>query len=245
MPDIRQKSPSATFLGLPSEIRNEIYALLLVHHEAFDATRVYCQPTELETSLLLVSKIISREASSLFYARNTFDFSSANAEYVARFLKHIGGNAAYIRHLRLDFPMFHAQCRVRDEDIAIFANISLKCTSLSTITIGMNNTSILAKRLALLKDPKHVTQALASVNNCFNIVPSIRKVVVEVFGDDLNENIRDQMIGHGWILKSVVLEVSSESEEDDSDDDDDDDSLREYDSSAEDAHDGQFLSFQA
>lgn len=66
---------SANFLELPSELRNRVYELCLLHEETINPWMDYNQPQELTPGLLHANKTVHREASSLLYAQNRFNFA--------------------------------------------------------------------------------------------------------------------------------------------------------------------------
>ena len=72
---IRQVPPNCPFLALPGEIRNRIYRCTLVTAKGYAVQLRWDRP--LDTALLRVNKQISNEASSIFYAENTFRFPEA------------------------------------------------------------------------------------------------------------------------------------------------------------------------
>lgn len=72
---IRQVPANCPFLALPGEIRNRIYRCALVTARPFAVQLQWGRP--LDTALLRVNKQIFDEASSIFYAENTFTFSEA------------------------------------------------------------------------------------------------------------------------------------------------------------------------
>jgi hypothetical protein len=91
--------PGLTFMSLPREIRNEIYELLLVASEpivvystpedplAIEQLRTpmgtYPKVAHLTFGLLRVNKIISIEASAIFYRHNVFKFRGSEDYYQA------------------------------------------------------------------------------------------------------------------------------------------------------------------
>src|SRR6267378_462517 len=78
-------STNFNFLSLPGELRNRIY--------------------KLTPGLLRTSKTVHREASSLLYSQNRFDFTEVSLKMAASFLEKIGRiNANSIRHIILLFP---------------------------------------------------------------------------------------------------------------------------------------------
>lgn len=105
---------SANFLSLPSELRNNVYEQVLVLREPIACPtqqgleRLQLQLGSLTLGLLRTNKAVRREASSILYAQNRFDFTVCTSEDVTSFLEQIGpNNASYIRHICVDFPKFH------------------------------------------------------------------------------------------------------------------------------------------
>src|SRR5436190_16020525 len=95
------------FFSLPGELRNRIYELRLVHQEPIYPWTDYNPRLGLTLALLRANKTVHREASSLFYAQNRFDFTMGTPEHVASFLRQIGhNNADHIRHICIEFPKF-------------------------------------------------------------------------------------------------------------------------------------------
>ena len=67
---------SATFLDLPSELRNKIYEQLLVQQERINP---YNERESLTPGLLRANKTVYSEASSVLYAQNCFDLTPYSA----------------------------------------------------------------------------------------------------------------------------------------------------------------------
>ncbi|KAF2184522.1 hypothetical protein K469DRAFT_579299 [Zopfia rhizophila CBS 207.26] len=187
------------FLSLPSEVRNDIYEQLLVLEDPI---------TSLTPGLLLANKTVHREASSLLYAQNRFDFTRCNFEHVALFLEQIGrNNANYIRHIYVDFPEFHyldlQDVTLEDDSIHILEKIQGHCNKLSTITTSIHSTNAMELRLDALDCPKVVTEAMALVNTHFRAISSLQEIIVEVYEDGPSDHIRREMKSHGWTISAT------------------------------------------
>jgi hypothetical protein len=110
--------PQASFLGLPPELRNAVYKLMLKSAEPLSIaiptpkyTQCKCQPPiELThpsdsnrlfegSDLLLANKLVSREARAVLYGDNTFLFTEPQALRI--FACYIGDNKIQLRHIRL------------------------------------------------------------------------------------------------------------------------------------------------
>ncbi|TVY19295.1 hypothetical protein LARI1_G004808 [Lachnellula arida] len=229
----------ANFRDLPSELRNRIYELCLLHQEPIDPWTHHYPRQDLTPGLLLANKTIHREANPLLYAQNRFDFTSAAPEDVASFLGTIGHNAEYIRHICINFPSLRhlepGNVALEEGSIGIFAHIQSRCANLSTLTTALNSTNDTVLQLDALDHPKTVTEALTLVDTCFSAILSLQYVIVQVYEDGPSGYIKSQMENLGWTVSETeyVDEWGSERSFDDDywnrvdrdgwDDDDDDD----------------------
>ncbi|CAF9924692.1 hypothetical protein IMSHALPRED_006266 [Imshaugia aleurites] len=198
----------ANFLKLPSELRNSVYELCLLHQEPIDPCTGYNQRQELTPGLFRTNKIVHREASSLFYAQNRFDFTAASPEDVASFLGTIGrNNADYIRHVCVNFPELHhlepREVTLEDGSIGTFANIQSGCANLKTLTTSLYTTNAMMLRLDALDNLKIVTEALKLVDTLFRASASLQEIIVEVYEDGQSDYIRREMVKHGWTISAV------------------------------------------
>ena len=206
---------SANFLKLPGELRNSVYELCLLHQEPINPWADDKTLQELTPGLLRTNKTVHREASSLFYAQNRFDFTAATPEDVASFLGTIGrNNAGYIRHIYVNFPEFlHLEpgdvtlepgnITLEDDSIGIFANIQSGCANLNTLTTSAYSTNTMQLRLDALDNPKIVTEALKLVDTLFRASSSLQEIIVEVYEDGPSDYIRRKMESHGWTISAV------------------------------------------
>ena len=191
---------SANFLSLPSELRNKIYEQVLVDQEYIDPfTLSYLRL--LTPELLRTNSTVCREASSLLYAQNRFNFATCDSELVASFVDQIGrNNANHIRHIRIDFPdipnLGRHDITPGDNSTRILAKIRSDCTNLSTLTTSLGSTNALA--LDALGSPNLVVEALALVDAGFRTISSLQKIIVEVYNDELSVDIRRKMEIYGW-----------------------------------------------
>ncbi|KAH6670164.1 hypothetical protein B0J14DRAFT_598013 [Halenospora varia] len=200
----------AKFLKLPSELRNRVYGLCLLLQNPIDPWINYSQRQELTLGLLRANKTVHREASSLFYAQNRFDFTMADPEQIASFLGTIGrNNADYIQHVCVDFPNFHYQepggVTLSDGSMSIFASIQSSCANLSTLTAFAYSTETMEDRLEELDNPEIVT-VLKLVDTHFRAILSLKKIIVGVYGDDPSCFIRREMVNRGWAIIATEYE---------------------------------------
>ena len=201
----------SNFFSLPRELRDQIYELVILHPEPIDPWVDYGPPYNLTPELLRANKAINREASSLLYARNRFDFTSSTPENVASSLGQIGRNSAdNIRHICIDFPRFlhldPGNVTLEDDSVGIFANIRSGCANLSTLTTSLYSTNAMELRLDALDNLKLVTEALDVINTLFRTISTLQKIIVEVYEDGPSDFIRKEMDNHGWTMSATKYE---------------------------------------
>ncbi|KAI8626364.1 hypothetical protein F5Y19DRAFT_447218 [Xylariaceae sp. FL1651] len=175
----------SNFVSLPRELRDQIYELCLLHQGPLNPWFDFYQGEKRTSGLFRVSKSIHAEASQLSYSRNCFDFALASSENIARFLKTIGRNVDYIRHIRVNFPQLlsleSGGVALGDNDASILATIQGRCTDLSTITTSFNNTTPTGPDLDLLDDLKFFVEALELVDTRFRAMTSLEEINIGVF----------------------------------------------------------------
>lgn len=152
----QRQASQMQFLDLPGELRLRIYSELLVQHGPVEFVADYDHrgpslvrvgKTDLNPSLLRVSRMVNEETAALLYSNNCFrfpdayrSFNDSEAPFVEPFLQRIGRNAGLLRHLYVNFPSSFAPVAggghcLRDEYSQIFRIFKETCTSLRTIEI--------------------------------------------------------------------------------------------------------------
>jgi len=169
----------------------------------------YTRRQGLTPALLRANKTIHREASSLLYAENRFDFAMATPEDIASFLRTIGDkNANCIRHICVDFPSLRdflepGKVTLEEDSDGILANIQSGCANLRTLTTSLSSTRDMELRLDELDSPKIVAEALTLVNTRFRAISSLQDIIVEVYDDGPSGYIRKEKENHGWIVSTT------------------------------------------
>jgi len=203
---------SASFLGLPSELRNNIYEQLLVLQEPITClTRSWLSQPQLGAltpGLLRASKSVHLEACSVLYAQNHFDFTLCTSEEITSFLEQIGrNNASHILHIRVDFPKFRYldlhDVALEDDSVRSLAKIQSDCARLGTLETSLGSTSAMEEQLDALDYPKIVAEALALVDARFRAISTLQEIVVEVYEDGPSDHIRREMKNHGWTISAI------------------------------------------
>lgn len=209
------------FLSLPRELRNQIYVYVLVDEDYINPETWY-YPRPLSTQLLRTNKTIHNEATEVLYSLNRFDFAICDPNLLSLFLDKIGPhNSKHIRHIRIDFPTFQyldqGDVTLTDESVRILEKLKDCCSNLRTLTTSRSSTNNMERRLDNLEHPKIVTEALKLVDARFRAISSLREkpppyhdggypvlsIIVEVYKDSLNDDIRRKMESHGWIFDTA------------------------------------------
>lgn len=198
---------SANFLSLPRELRDQIYAYVLVDQDYIDIGIGY-YPRPFSPPLLRTNKTIHREATSLLYTHNRFNFTGCDPALVPSFFDKIGReNAKHIRHIRINFPKFlyldPGDVTLDDESNRILEKIQSCCANLSTLTTSVNSTNALERKLDNLDCPKIGAEALKLVDTRFKAISSLQKIIVEVCKDGPSDHIRRKMESHGWTISTI------------------------------------------
>jgi hypothetical protein len=199
---------SANFLDLPRELRDRVYKLCLLHQEFINPWIDSNQRQELKSGLLRANKTVHREASSLFYAQNCFDFTMATPGDIASFLGTIGrNNADCIRNVCINFPTFlyldPGGVTLAEGSTTILANIQSGCANLRTLTTSLYSKNTMELRLDGHDNPKIIPEALALVDIRFRAISSLQEINVRVYEDGPSGYIRRKMESHGWTINAT------------------------------------------
>ncbi|KAJ5948688.1 hypothetical protein N7454_001995 [Penicillium verhagenii] len=203
---------SASFLSLPSELRNEIYKYLLVCREPIDP---WSRENRLASNLLFTNKTVLHEASSLLYGNNCFDLTAWNSKLITEFFDAIGSvNASYLRFIRIDFPRLHNiedEVRLEKGSLSTLEKIQSCCTNLKSLTTTLSTTYSIERQLDSFDSPVIRCKALALVAAQFRAITPLQDIVMEVYEEGSSSDIRKEMQSYGWILQ-VVKPVIEEDE---------------------------------
>ncbi|KAG4424960.1 hypothetical protein IFR04_001931 [Cadophora malorum] len=199
-----------SFLDLPSEIRNAIYELCLLHQGPIRGLFAEDHPVHgLTSGLLRVNKAVHREASSFLYAQNCFDLTDAIQEAdVTRLLGKIGcTNAGYIQHIITDFPEFDKlepeNVTLEKNSIDLFRKLKSGCTSLRTLTLSPDSTSEVLLKLDALDYPKVAIEALTLANSLLRSDTFVNDIVIEVYEHSLSGYLKRAMESDGWTIREI------------------------------------------
>lgn len=198
---------SASLLSLPRELRDQIYAYVLVNQDEIEPERMWF-PGPLSAQFLRTNKMIHREATLVLYAHNRFNFAFCDPDFIPFFLDKIGrDNAKHIRQISIYFPEFHYldsldpdEITLNDESFRILEKIQSYCANLSTLTMSLFSINDMVVRLDKLDCPKIVAEALKLVDIRFKAISTLQKIIVEVYEDCASDHVRRKMESHGWTV---------------------------------------------
>ncbi|KAJ5139053.1 uncharacterized protein N7515_003901 [Penicillium bovifimosum] len=231
-----------SLLSLPSELRIEIFKYLLVQREPIVIRQ---RPFhELEPNILSTNKLFLVEGRPLLYGYNCFSFGPYSSDMaLPHFIDVIGSiNASHLWNIYIDFPnvcKIEDEVSLRDESLHMLKMIQEKCTNLQKLTTAAETTYEMEAKLESFDSPKLYDKALGLVAAHFRTIPSLQKVVVEVYEEGTSLDIRKKMENLGWIpevvkpMEKAEWDFEWDMEErwspDMLDDDDDDDYDDDYD----------------
>lgn len=202
-----------TFLHLPSEIRNIIYEDVLVLKDG-QAVRCTSKSSKkgFALGLLIVSRKIHREATSMLYSRNRFHFWAEYPLDKYWFFVGIGSiNASYIRHIICPFPMLEFQTRFwhLSGDIGTARPVRKWYTDLETIGKCCGRLDTFTMVLSPQQTDRIRTELAGSglmerMDGSFKDLPSQPDVIVEVSGKE-SEAAGSALVRHmkqiGWTIR--------------------------------------------
>lgn len=178
------------------------------HVDPWADTWVVCdRQQELSLGLFRANKVIHEEACSLFYGQNHFNLTNDDGREIESFLQKIGQkNASHIRHIVISFPSFlyldPGDITLEEKSVSILASIKRACINLDTLTTSLESTNVMESWLDNLGQHKLAAEALQLVDTQFRAIPSLPKIIVEVYEDGPND-IRKRMIYHGWTINTT------------------------------------------
>ncbi|KAI9147062.1 hypothetical protein HJFPF1_13093 [Paramyrothecium foliicola] len=216
MADQGQSLEPILLFSFPSEVRNFIYAKLLVHAEPIRILSLYLEDGNsvrgyrnidrdglgLDLAILTSNHRIRDEANVVFYSHNAFRFSGDTC--FPRFLEMIGpSNAALLRKIEIRFPgLSHDSCwslvnNSRLPEARNLAGLSKpvcdllvnNCGGLTTIKMAINATPNALTRA--FKGPLTIEDMEAGVdaiNARLRTIPTLRRIHAKVYEDNPNED---------------------------------------------------------
>jgi hypothetical protein len=215
------------FFDIPIEIRLQIYSEILVQsapiaiknhkHGSSRRPSTICVYPE----LLRVNKKAHSEASSLLYSKNRFqfpDFSSQGASGdFALFLRQIGSQTKFIRHICIDLPRFYFNTSGRTALVTLDPKgqkdlelIRDTCTSLTTLELFSYGSPLTCQNSYNVVVS---TKGLDLVNMRTKAIPSIKKIVaiIRVWRKELlNDELMNRMRDYGWTVEVTELKYMSD-----------------------------------
>ncbi|KAL4781517.1 hypothetical protein BJX76DRAFT_13720 [Aspergillus varians] len=209
---------ASSLLDLPGEIRNQVYAHLLVR--TLPVVFFY-RKKGLAPSIIYTNKKIHQEARSILYSCNCFDLTGG---FIATrdFLGAIGrNNAGLIQSVRIFFPGVKGMLEDDDEEVTS-ENIQSKMVGFLAshgvrprrITTTWQSSAGLISQLDSLGGMDSVHKTLALLDARFRSSESTREIVVEVYHDIISKDVERAMESYGWEVRRVVRYYNSAEEKD-------------------------------
>ena len=216
------------FFSLPGEIRNKVYEELLVlsqpviidtANDSWHDLRGVLPAAKLDTSglclaLLYVSKRVYSEASSLFYSKNRFTLPDLEpppgyplqSAILTSFLDRIGRqNASFLHHICIAFPAFDnyhiGRVTLQEDSIRTLELIRLNCPNIITLETSLETTTAVEVAIDALGSPRAVTEALALVDARFKAISPLKEVIVNVYDELPNDDLRKKIRDRAWTIK--------------------------------------------
>lgn len=94
-------------------------------------------------------------------------------------------NAEHTLHIHIDFRRISGlplqSITIKDNRIHILEKIQNNCINLRTVTTSLSSTNTAACELSGLNSPQVVVKALMFVSARFRAIPSLQKIIVEVY----------------------------------------------------------------
>ncbi|KAJ9658702.1 hypothetical protein H2198_003580 [Neophaeococcomyces mojaviensis] len=191
-------SATASFLGLPNEIRNRIYkTVLTISHPI----HLFQDPGSAVASfapdrpphwlaILHTNRQIHAESSAILYTENHFHFVDITGQQVVvlrSFLDRIGStNAASLSHLCINFPVAESMddqpgsVRLKDHSLQSLQLLQDRCTNLSTLEtlVHHKNSRFFTRTDDFLRE------AFSQIDAQLKAIHSLKRVIVRVEVDD-------------------------------------------------------------
>lgn len=208
------------FLSLPRELRDQIYAYVLVDEEHIEPSTWII--ASYRPQILLTNKMIHAEATEIFYTHNCFAFTGHSGDdLVDSFFARIGReNSKYIRHVRINFPMFKyldpSDVSLTEKSVGVLEKLRDCCGNLRTLTTSRYSTYDTERRLDIFEHPEIIAEAIKHVDTHFQAISSAQKkssssldhdsicgvlsIIVEIYANSFDGDTKKGMESHGWIL---------------------------------------------
>lgn len=209
-------STAINFFGLPSKARKDIYErVLTVAHPLYvfrdTGPRVETfapdKPPQWRT-LLFVNRKMNSEASAVLYGTNSFtllDTTRREIGLLQAFLDCIGPvNANLLSHLCINFPDIEGQpgqprC-LREGSLQDLKLLQEKCTNMTTLEthVYSNNSAVFTRTDQ--DDLQFIREALLQFDVQLRAIPSLKKIIIRVYGGTPTPSVMAFMQGFGWVV---------------------------------------------
>ncbi|KAH8695690.1 hypothetical protein BGW36DRAFT_299234 [Talaromyces proteolyticus] len=201
------------FLGLPIEIRNNIYKqVLVVPHPLYifqdSGSRVEMFAPEIPCrwlALLYTNKQISDEARAVLYGNNHFTLMETTNHLLESFLVRIGHvNASLLSHLCINFPTIErigqlGEIRPTEDSLRSLQLLQQECTNLKALEalIYSPGSSDLINED---QNTQFIRDVLTEIDVRFRGIACLNKIIVRFYTRPPNPSVTELMQELGWVV---------------------------------------------
>nr|POF22058.1 hypothetical protein CFP56_36145 [Quercus suber] len=197
-----------SFFGLPCEIRNMIYELVLLHEEPVGPWTKR-NGRQLGINLLGINRTAHREASPIFYGRNRFDLRGYEGRLIDSLLPLIGSrNASHVQHVCVDFGRLFQVLSLDYSNGAIFdwsfyTDLLNCCPNLLALTALAPGTYTAHYLLNLPDGRRALRDVLNHVKTRLGLFKGLARLLVEVPEIYQGGHLSRELESRGWTIKTA------------------------------------------
>ena len=165
-------------------------------------------------AILRTRRSVCEEAASVLYGANRFTLhnnvypSEHQLKVLAAFLDSVGaGNAGHIRHLCIPFPAIdlegqHAgRMAITESSMRILGLVRRRCPGIQTLETSVESSdSMECIDLMVVDDLRAVADIVALFDARFRDIPSLKRIVVNLYDDPPEAMRRDIMLRQDWVF---------------------------------------------
>lgn len=201
--------------ALPTDIQQKIYRMILVVPAELHIFQDHGGPIEVFApeksrqwnALLHVSRPVSKEASTVLYGSNVFNFldtSTQQASLMKAFLERIGSiNANHLTHLCVNFPLIEYNADASELSVGSWPHISLlrkHCANLKRLELYVNadnNSSVSQPETNAMH---HLKTELRAFSTQLHTLPALQNIIIRFYGQKPLPSVVELMQSLHWIV---------------------------------------------
>jgi hypothetical protein len=122
------------------------------------------------------------------------------------FLDRIGRqNPSFLHHICIAFPAlddYHlGRVPFKEDSIRTLELIRLNCPNITTLETSLETTTAMEVAIDALDSPRVATKVLALVDAHFKAISSLKEVIVNVYDEPPNDDLRKKIRDYAWTIK--------------------------------------------